>query len=229
MASKDPSEPCKNHHTLYVNNINERVSQKKLSYVLNHLFGQFGMVAEVRVRKSLKMKGQAFVTYKDFDSCKQAIEKLQGKSVFKKPIRITFAKTGSDTFLRLDGNVKELENRKIMKERRLKEAQTATSRNQDSKETLSKTPELTDAQLKQWKLLPPNKVLLIQNLPEEKLNNEVLTQVFGKYSGFEKVRLISFRKLAFIDFELEAYATSCLVLVDNELLGSGSLLTYAKK
>lgn len=230
MSSKDPSSSTNSHHTLYVNNINDLISRKKLAYVLNHLFSQFGAVAEVRIRKSLKMKGQAFVTYKEFDACQKAIEMLQGKSVFKKPIRIGFAKTGSDTFLRLSGNTKELENRKETREKKLRDAEAAVSQTQNSKETLANTSELTEAQLKQWKLLPPNKVLLLQNLSQEKLNNEMLVDAFGSYAGFEKVRLISFRKLAFIDFELEAFATSCLALIDNKsVFGTESLLTYAKK
>lgn len=228
MSQKDQPDSSKSHHTLYVNNINDLISRNKITYVLNHLFSQFGLVVEIRIRKSLKMKGQAFVTYQEQCSCEKAIEKLQGRSVFKKPIRISFAKTGSDAFLKLNGDTKELNKRRELREKKLQES-AVNSKDQESQEASSKTPELTETQLKQWKLLPPNKVLLLQNLSLDKLESGMLEEAFSKYSGFEKVRLIKFRKLAFIDFELETVATTCLTLIDSSVFGTESLLTYAKK
>lgn len=224
--SEQESE-AKAHSTLYVNNINDTISKSKISYVLNRLFGRYGSVAEIRLRKSLKMKGQAFVTYKDKESCDKALAKLQGRPVFKKPIKITHAKAASDAYLLLVGDIELLDKREEQRKRRKDEAALATSKR--TKTPSSKTPEITDSQLKLWKLLPPNKVLLLQNLTAEHLDSTLMEAVFEKYDGFERIRLIKFRKLAFIDFELEAQATLCLSKIDVTEFGSKSLLTYAKK
>lgn len=219
------TESKPNHSTLYINNIKDSVSKQKLLYVLKHLFGQHGSVAEVHVRKSLKMKGQAFVTYKDTASCERAILKLQGRPMFKKPMHISYAKTSSDAFLTLQGATEELQARR---QERAKHAKKEETRKQEDK-SLPKVPVLSEAQLKRWILLPPHRVLLLQNLPDDKLDSEPLEKAFGEFAGYEKVRLIKFRKLAFVDFELEAQATLCLQQLDKTIFGPKTLLTYAKK
>ena len=58
--------------TLYVNNLNEKVKVNELKIDLFHLFSEFGDVLEINARKSLKMKGQAFIVFKDVTSATNA-------------------------------------------------------------------------------------------------------------------------------------------------------------
>lgn len=56
--------------------------------------------------------------------------------------------------------------------------------------------------------LPPNKILFVQNLPED-YDVDGLTAVFGRFEGFREVRLVPGRKgLAFVEYEAEAGAIS---------------------
>ena len=56
--------------------------------------------------------------------------------------------------------------------------------------------------------LPPNKILFVQNLPEE-YGVEGLTAIFGRFEGFREVRLVPGRKgIAFVEYEAEAGAIS---------------------
>lgn len=56
--------------------------------------------------------------------------------------------------------------------------------------------------------LPPNKILFVQNLPED-YDRDGLTAVFGRFEGFREVRLVPGRKgLAFVEYEAEAGAIS---------------------
>lgn len=56
--------------------------------------------------------------------------------------------------------------------------------------------------------LPPNKILFVQNLPED-YDIDGLTAVFGRFEGFREVRLVPGRKgLAFVEYEAEAGAIS---------------------
>lgn len=56
--------------------------------------------------------------------------------------------------------------------------------------------------------LPPNKILFVQNLPEE-YDVEGLSAIFGRFEGFREVRLVPGRKgLAFVEYEAEVGAIS---------------------
>ena len=56
--------------------------------------------------------------------------------------------------------------------------------------------------------LPPNKILFVQNLPED-YSVEGLTAIFGRFEGFREVRLVPGRKgIAFVEYEAEAGAIS---------------------
>ena len=56
--------------------------------------------------------------------------------------------------------------------------------------------------------LPPNKILFVQNLPED-YDVEGLTSIFGRFEGFREVRLVPSRKgIAFVEYEAEAGAIS---------------------
>lgn len=56
--------------------------------------------------------------------------------------------------------------------------------------------------------LPPNKILFVQNLPEE-YDVDGLTAIFGRFEGFREVRLVPGRRgIAFVEYEAEAGAIS---------------------
>lgn len=56
--------------------------------------------------------------------------------------------------------------------------------------------------------LPPNKILFLQNLPDD-IATEQLTGIFGGYEGFREVRLVPGRKgIAFVEYEADAGAIS---------------------
>lgn len=56
--------------------------------------------------------------------------------------------------------------------------------------------------------LPPNKILFVQNLPED-YDIDGLTAIFGRFEGFKEVRLVPGRKgIAFVEYEAEAGAIS---------------------
>lgn len=215
--------------TLYVNNLNEKVSVNRLKAVLLLLFGRYGKVIQITAHKNLRLKGQAFVTYADPSSSEKALLKLQGRPVFKKPIRVTRAKTSSDGHHILLNNLESIAQRKAQKEqrenlRKEKEKKAPVAAAGDQPQQMQKS------QIKQWKSLPPNNVLLLQNLSEAQLSPEFLQQAFSAHDGFERARPIKFRKLAFVDFSSEDQATACLTaMVNDSPFGASALLTYAKK
>ncbi|EPS36100.1 hypothetical protein H072_10499 [Dactylellina haptotyla CBS 200.50] len=56
--------------------------------------------------------------------------------------------------------------------------------------------------------LPPNKILFLQNLPDN-ATSDILNGIFGSFEGFKEVRLVPGRKgIAFVEYENEAGAIS---------------------
>ena len=67
--------------------------------------------------------------------------------------------------------------------------------------------------------LPPNKILFVQNLPED-YEIEGLTAIFGRFEGFREVRLVPGRKgIAFVEYEAEAGAISAKQATAGMALG----------
>ena len=78
--------------------------------------------------------------------------------------------------------------------------------------------------------IPPNKVLLAQNVPEDTAA-ETLTSLFSQYPGFQEVRLVPGRGMAFVEFDTETSATPALQGLHNYKLTESAYmsLSYAKK
>jgi hypothetical protein len=80
--------------------------------------------------------------------------------------------------------------------------------------------------------LPPNKILFVQNLPEE-YDIDALTAIFGRYEGFREVRLVPGRRgIAFIEYESEAGAISAKENTAGMALGDGTQImkvTYQRQ
>jgi RNA recognition motif-containing protein len=83
-------------NTLYIRNLSEKLSVKRLTDLLFDLFCPFGLILSIKVSKKLKLKGQAFLTYVDPSSCEEAIKYLN-KSILisSKELIVDYAKQES--------------------------------------------------------------------------------------------------------------------------------------
>ena len=91
------------NETLYVNHLNEKIKIDLLRENLYYLFSQFGDVLEINVRKSKKMRGQAFVVYKDINEATRAKVSLNNFLFLGSRINVDFAKTKSDIIVKIKG------------------------------------------------------------------------------------------------------------------------------
>ena len=71
------------------------------------IFSQFGQILDIVALKTLKMRGQAFVIFKDITAATTAAKSMQGFPFYDKPMRIAFAKTDSDVVAKLKGTYQE--------------------------------------------------------------------------------------------------------------------------
>ncbi|KAK6884722.1 U1 small nuclear ribonucleoprotein A [Candida tropicalis] len=211
--------------TIYVNNLNEKVSINKLKKELNKTFTPYGKILQITAFKTLKLKGQAFITFDNIESAINSLE-LNNIEIFNKPIKITFANSNSD-IVESDEIIRERKQNKSLKTS--KKRKLEDNGNKDNSKLKTKTKKKLDM-LNEWKELPPNHILLLQNINKF----DELEEFFNDFNGFENIRVVKVKNLAFIEFENEEMATNCLEQVkDDQLIKFGPedevLLSFAKK
>ncbi|TKA73036.1 hypothetical protein B0A49_04605 [Cryomyces minteri] len=92
--------------TLYCTNVNDKLHKADLRRALYTLFSTYGPVLDVVALKTMKMRGQAHVVFRDVHASTQAMRALQGFDFFGKELRIAYAKSKSDSIAKLDGTYK---------------------------------------------------------------------------------------------------------------------------
>ncbi|KAG8236602.1 hypothetical protein J437_LFUL016851 [Ladona fulva] len=95
------------NNTIYINNLNEKVKKDELKKSLYAIFSQFGQILDIVAMKTLKMKGQAFVIFKEITSSTNALRSMQGFPFYDKPMRIQYSKTDSDVIAKMKGTFQE--------------------------------------------------------------------------------------------------------------------------
>ncbi|KAL8761740.1 MAG: hypothetical protein Q9184_002182 [Pyrenodesmia sp. 2 TL-2023] len=230
--------------TVYVRNLEERIKIDDLKESLREIFSEYGNVIDLVAKKNLKARGQAFVVFDDVEAAERAIKEVQGFELFDKPMLLDFAKTKSDATVQREGNEEELEShkRRRLAEKERKQAQQATEEQKKLKRPAGvaapdtavarPTKATRGAGLKSSnpgagavvpeEYLPPNKILFVQNLPED-YDVDGLTAIFGRFEGFREVRLVPGRRgIAFVEYEAEAGAISAKESTSGMGLGAES-------
>ena len=98
--------PLAPNRTLYVRNLNDKLPKEHLKRCLYMLFATYGVILDIVALKTIKMRGQAHVVFRDIDAATQAMRALQSFSFFGRDMLIAYAKTKSDTVAKLDGTFK---------------------------------------------------------------------------------------------------------------------------
>lgn len=62
------------------------ISLLELKKSLYAIFSQFGQILDILVSRTLKMKGQAFVIFKEINSASSALRSMQGFPFYDKPM-----------------------------------------------------------------------------------------------------------------------------------------------
>ncbi|KAK4129581.1 hypothetical protein N657DRAFT_640234 [Parathielavia appendiculata] len=70
------------------------------------LFSTYGAVLDVVALKTMKMRGQAHIVYKDIQTATQAMRALDGFEFFGRQMKISYAKGKSNIIAKLDGTFK---------------------------------------------------------------------------------------------------------------------------
>ena len=178
------------NHTLYINNLNEKMKKEDLKKALYAIFSQFGQVLDIVALKTMKMRGQAFVVFKEISSATNALRSMQGFPFFDKPMRINYSKTDSDMIAKMKGTFKE------------KDKKTAVDKKPKVKKTKPGPHGAMPAQTG-GENAAPNQILFLTNLPPE-TNEMMLSMLFNQFPGFKEVtEIINVGAIAFKLFLLQ--------------------------
>lgn len=90
-------------HTLYVQNINDKIKIETLKKSLYLLFSAYGDVIEVHLRKQRNYRGQAWIVFKAPKNCQHAFTKLQDAPFYGKKLKLSFSTSKSDIIAKADG------------------------------------------------------------------------------------------------------------------------------
>lgn len=184
------------NHTIYINNLNERIKKEELKKSLYAIFSQFGQILDIVALKTLKMRGQAFVIFKEISSATAALRSMQGFPFYDKPMRIQYCKTDSDVIAKVKGTFQERPKRprapKALDDGKKKKSKDGRGLN-------STGGVLNNINAEQ----PPNQILFLTNLPDE-TSEMMLSMLFNQFPGFKEVRLVPNRHdIAFVEFANE--------------------------
>jgi len=218
------------NETLYVNNLNEKVKKDEMRRALYAVFSQFGTVLDVLVKKTLKLRGQAFIIFRDIGSASNALRQMNNFIFYDKPMRVTFARAKSDLIAKLQGTYTEREKRprterkkdkKPARQRAAKKKKTDGMEDEEeeggkeqaengptsSPSSSTSAPASSTPSLPVPKPMPPNNKLFIQNLPEQ-ANDMMLAMLFQQFPGFREVRMVPGNKgIAFVEFNTDLEAS----------------------
>lgn len=205
------------NHTIYVNNLNEKIKKDELKKSLYAIFSQFGQILDIVAMKTLKMRGQSFVIFKEISSATNALRSMQGFPFYDKPMRLSYSKKDSDIIAKMKGTFQERPKKKRKKEPKPKKApanpQEKSHRGDDGRKN------------------PPNHILFLDNLPPE-CQEGMLSVLCGRFPGFSEVRSVPGRHdIAFVEFENEMQAATAKDALDGFKVSPTHAMkvTFAKK
>ncbi|KAI2621062.1 RNA-binding domain-containing protein [Hypoxylon sp. NC1633] len=99
--------PIPPNQTLYVMNLpSSKINKADLKTALYMLFSTYGPVLDVVALKTLKMRGQAHIVFRDVQAATQAIRSLEGFQFLGEELHIEYAKSKSHMIAKLDGTYK---------------------------------------------------------------------------------------------------------------------------
>lgn len=249
---KDKEDPLPEGATevLYVNNLNEKIKLDIMKQSLKVLFKEYGSVLGVTAHRNLRMRGQAFVTLDTKQAAAKAVKEVQQFPLYGKPMQLSFARTESDALVKkrhpddMDSHKQERLKRK-KESRRTNPIRQKLLAKQEASRKAHETALITGVPAAPVaaparrivqipdEYLPPNKILFVQNLPDD-TTKESLETLFKPYPNLIEVRTIPGRRnIAFVEFVDEASSGVAREALHNTKLGGDDgvklKVTNAKK
>jgi RNA recognition motif-containing protein len=211
------------NETLYVKNLNESIKENEMKATLSNLFQQFGTILEIKMKKTLQCKGQAFISFKDIEEAKIAKDLLEGATLFGKKLEIAFAKTKSDCVLKEKNQFSEehyLQRKRESQERKDKFYYEYEIKRQKVLENMNN--------MNKEEIQIPTFKLFVSNINKE-VKIDDLQLLFENVSGFKDIRYFEDKGICFVEYENSMQASQALLANNGvEIYGSKLIVKFAK-
>lgn len=232
-AEPAPSTSIAPNQCLYFRNIYEKVKKNPLKRMLYALCSPFGRILDVVAVKTMKLRGQAWIVFADLPAATTALRHLQGFGFLGKPLAAQFAKGKSEAVAKLDGtfvakHVKRKHEADAAGARKRKRGPPGAAPAPVGSGVVGPLPlaEPSGAVVPGPAAAPapapepapapvpalpsvdpgrPSRVILAENLPPA-MQPVMLEVLFKQYPGFNEVRLVPGKFVAFVHFEEEHQA-----------------------
>ncbi|KAG5928939.1 hypothetical protein E4U42_007644 [Claviceps africana] len=100
-------QPIAPNQTLYVTNLpSSKIQKADLRTALYMLFSTYGPVLDVVALKTMNMRGQAHIVFRDVQTATQAMRSLDGQEILGRKLTVQYAKSKSHFVAKLDGTFK---------------------------------------------------------------------------------------------------------------------------
>ncbi|KQK22074.1 U2 small nuclear ribonucleoprotein B'' [Brachypodium distachyon] len=225
------------NQTIYLRNLNEKIKKEELKRSLYALCSQYGRILDVVALKTPKLRGQAWVAFSEITAATNAFRGLQDFDFYGKRMRVQYAKTMSDCFAKADGSYAPKEKRKKQEEKAAEKKRRTEDAQQPGPNAPVAPSNVTGYQASRFGKAPqeppapPNKILFIQNLPDQ-TTSMMLQLLFRQYPGFWEVRMIEAKPgIAFVEFEDESQSMVAMQALQGFKISPENpmAISYAKK
>lgn len=251
MQQQQQQQPAKRkqsdnapNNTLYVNHIYEKLKGLELQRALYQAFKKFGKILDIVIANPPvhHLRGQAWLVFETIEAATKAKDEMQGFPFFgHRELGIQFAKTQSDVIAKKNGTYKPRPKRvKVEKSEPVQETTSAPATQEGEAAVAAVTvatpaPALVPKKRKHInavpnllrprhpKPMPVHKVLIASDLPDG-CTQEMLVKVLQPFPGFQEVRLVAAKRVAFIEFSHDGAALSALQNLNNFKLTPNNLL-----
>lgn len=241
--------------TLYINNLNDKITKDELKLQLYALFNTYGRLVDIVASKTPKMRGQAFLVFADLAGATTAMRACEGMIFYEKPMRITYAKTKSyatlsredPNFVPPNVNASNAAAQSAKRSREEDKGDERQAKREKSDESSDEEMEIeddddapaqssnsfADATAVPSAVAHPTSRLLCTNLPQE-VTNDVLSVLFQQYRGFQSAQVVwspqpssdgTRVKMAQVTFESSELATTAKDALNGFNLKKGWLMT----
>lgn len=100
--------PIAPNQTLYIKNLDDKISSRELKIQLYCLFSLVAPVVNIEARKSIKTRGQAWVSFISEEAATIAMQRLQGFNFLGKEMHIEYSKSQSKALHEIE-SIKKIE------------------------------------------------------------------------------------------------------------------------
>lgn len=230
--------------TLYVRNLPEKISKQRLRRLLHAAFSAHGRVVWIVAEKTLKLRGQAFITFKQQAGATAALRAMQGADLLGRTMAVAYARQvsdraqgaafGGDSKLSRKGRI-DARKTAIVDAETQRAEQAAAAAAAAAAATAVASTMVPDAGVAVPSNTPviqpvitPNHILFVQGLPETVSKDgqpvtvsDLLRELFGRFAGFIEVRLVPGKDdIAFVEFSTENDAAIALSGLNGHVLGT---------